>query len=457
MEDNQEENRAFSRFFKIVIVASLFALYFFRSFALYVDIINPVGLEECHTGAIAREVLSNGFKMPIEQYAPEYYENSIIAAGIITVVPVWIMGLSRLSVEMTPFILSFAAFMIFCELLRRAGFGSGIWFFIVSYYFGSISFVVHTMDSVGSHILGIFMGSLIVWQFHESRVSRKNINFYLMMFSIGLGLFLNMASLMFAALCILAYVFYKPVSGKKPRASMPTLIKGMAALLIGAAPFAVFMIKTKMMSAAYLFGVFGRRSSSFGDWSLFVKNTFEYMLYQFDGKPWLAAMFFVPVLLLWVGWQAGWGKRISESKRLLLYLICFFPAPVFAAVVVFSGGDFTTYHIYLLPLLFMAGAAMVSIAIDSVFKKPAASKLAQLVFSLALVAVFLTGEHFKNLNFSIERAVNIPPTDEEEAFCYWRFGRAFGNHTEFRGDTGGYAGDMAAACGRFDTEEKKNE
>jgi hypothetical protein len=459
MEDNQAgaRNRAYPRLLTVAAVAFLFTLYFFRSFALYVDIINPVGMEECHTGAIAREILANGFDLPIEQYTPEYYENSIVAAGILTIVPVWIMGLSRLSVEMTPFVLSFAAFMVFCALLRRAGLGSGIWFFIVSYYFSSISFVIHTMDSVGSHILGIFIGSFIIWQFYESRVSKKNINFYMMMFAIGLGLFLNMASLMFAALCFLAYIFYRPVSGEKQRASVPTLIKGAAAFLIGAAPFAFFMIKTKMMSATYLFGVFGRRSSSFGDWNSFINNTVDYMLYQFDGKPWLAALLFVPVLILWVGWLAGWGKTVSESKKLLLYLICFFPAPVFGAVVVFSGGEFTTYHIYLLPLLFMAGAALSSIVIDCVFKNPVSSTFAQFALSMALIAVFLSGEQFKNLNFSVARAVKVLTADEEEAFCYWRFGRAFGNHTEFKGDTAVYAKDMVAACGRFDEDQKTNE
>ncbi|HPI78250.1 MAG TPA: hypothetical protein PLK80_16090, partial [bacterium] len=60
--------------------------------------------------------MTNGYAFPISQYTPEYYENSIIVVGILTVVPVWVMGLSRLSVAMTPFMLSFGALALMVSL-----------------------------------------------------------------------------------------------------------------------------------------------------------------------------------------------------------------------------------------------------------------------------------------------------------------------------------------------------
>ncbi|HPI78652.1 MAG TPA: hypothetical protein PLK80_18115, partial [bacterium] len=58
---------------EIAFAAAIFLLFFLRSFVLYIDVINPVGMEECHTGAVAREMLKNGLRFPIEQYTPEYY------------------------------------------------------------------------------------------------------------------------------------------------------------------------------------------------------------------------------------------------------------------------------------------------------------------------------------------------------------------------------------------------
>ncbi|HPN94073.1 MAG TPA: hypothetical protein PLS19_05880 [bacterium] len=424
---------------------------------LHVNIANPVGIEGCHTGAVAREILTNGYAFPISQYTPEYYENSIIVVGILTVVPVWVMGLSRLSVAMTPFMLSFGALALMVSLLRRAGFGSGVWYVIVSFFFVSSAFVNHTLDAVGSHILGLVTGCFIIFQFYNAYISKKPINYYAMMLVAGFGLVLNLSSVMFTGLCILTYVFYTPAEGSKTRFSLFTTIKGFAVFILGAIPAIILFYTSKTMSVTYLIGVFDRRMPWTRDWASYASKAAEYLLVQFDGKLWLAVLNFIMVFILWGIWRMSRGRKIPECKRLLLYILCVFPIPIFAAVVLFSGGEFTTYHIYLIPFLFMTGAAVVSIGIDATLKKTFASAIAQIVLSFLLLAGETSGEQFRNFNFSIERIYDVMVSEEEEAFCYWRFGRSFGNHTFFNGNMKTYAKDMVEACGRFDTEQKKKE
>lgn len=433
------------------------ALFFFRSFVLYVDIINPVGMEECHSGAVAHEILRNGFQFPIEQYTPEYYENSIIVESLLTVVPVKLLGLNQLSVELVPFLLSFATMLIFCSLLLRGGYKSGLWFFIVSYFFVSAMFEYLTMDSVGNHVIGLFFGVLELWLFTNWHSTGKARYFHTFMFLAGLGLFMHLGSLLYAGLCGLVWLVYIPASGRRPRPDAPAAARGFVLFLIGAIPFVVFLVKTGMMSALYLTGVVGRRSGGVEDWGSYWRGVFDQLLVQFDGRHWLLVFYLACSVFAWLAWRAVRGKNVPEEKRLLCCIACVFPAPVFLAVVVVSGGQVTTYHTYFLPLLFLSGAIVFSLLLDGAVKKQVASVMVQAALSLMLVGVLLFGGQAKPFNLSPGRALGLMTSDAEHAYCYWRFGRSFGNYVRFKGDTGRYASDMLAACGRLDTEEKKNE
>ncbi len=459
-------SRSTKNVYRLVCVAGtaiLFALYFYRSFVLYVDVINPVTMEECHTGAIAREVLDNGFRFPIEQYTPEYYESSIIVAGLLTVVPVAVMGLSQLSVEMTPFILSFATMLLFCSILLRGRCGNGAWFFIVSYFFASGAFVCHTMDSVGSHMIGLFMGVVILHQFYYGYTTRKPLYIYTMMFAAGLGLFMHISSALYAGLCLIVYIAYKPAQGRRPCFGASVAIKGSILFALGAIPFIVFLIKTKMMSVIY---IFSRRSlASFDDWEEYWRLTAEYMLLNFGGQARCLTLYFSMALLIWAVWGATRKHEIPEEKRFLCYIACLFPFPVFAAVITLSGGEFTAYHVYLLPLLFLAGAVVFSTLQDKAAFKPATSVVAQGALSV-LLTVFLLSPGSKPIkhpfeakpsNLSLSHAIEKLTKNEDRAYCYWRFGRAFGNHVRLEGDNAKYAADMLAACGRLEAEEKIDE
>ncbi len=440
-----------------IAIMLLCFLYFFRSFVMYIDIFAPVSTAECHTGAIAKEILENGFQFPLEQYTPEYYENSIITQGLLTVASVRFLGLNQLALEIIPFIFSFAVMLIFCSLLIHGGFRSGLFFFIVSYLFLSGFFLIITMDSVGNHIIGLFLGALITHQFFRGYITGNPRHFYIIMFTTGLGLFAQIGFLLYAGLVFMAYLFYKPQIGTKPRLSLSMIIRGMFLFLIGAIPFIIFLFKTKMMSVLSLFTVATRRNIGVQDLGVYGQNIFQQYLLQFDFRIWILALYSGLALLIYALWMYLRKKTVPENTRLLVYIICFFIPPVFISVSVVSGGEFTTYHTYLMPLLFLAGAVVLSHAINFCFATPTSRFFSQTALSAILLLVLINTTYFKSINLSTGHAFNKLTSDENLSFCYWRFGSSFSNYAPYRGDSVEYASKMLSMCGRFHSEERKNE
>jgi hypothetical protein len=447
----------FGRRYFLIPVIVLCALYFMRSFVLYIDIINPVYMDECHTGAVAREILEHGFQFPLQQYTPEYYENSIIVESLLTVVSARLMGLSRLSLEIVPFLFSFATLLVFCSLLIRAGYKSGLWFFIISYFFISGMFVYITMDSVGNHIIGLFLGALILHQFYGGYVNRNPKHFYKMMFIIGLGLFVHVGSLLYALLCLLVYLLYKPATGTRPRLSSSMKIKGAMLLLLGACPFIIFLFKTKMMNVISLFTVASRRNIGVQDWAAYARKAGGQFLFQFDDRLWLLAFYSIMFLFVLSFWVKLRKQDVPAKMRLLVYIICFFTMPVFAAVSVISGGEFTTYHAYLMPLLFMAGSVVFSSLTDRYFSTTVSSAAAQVVLSMLILTMLMSNAYQKQFNLSPRHAIRELTSNKNLAFCYWRFGSSFNNYVSYDGDSAKYASEILSACGRFDSAEKRDE
>lgn len=440
-----------------IAIMLLCLLYFIRSFVMYIDIFSPVSTSECHTGAIAKEILENGFQFPLEQYTPEYYENSIITQGLLTVASVRLLGLNQLALEIIPFIFSFAIMLTFCSLLTHGGFRSGLFFFIVSYFFLSGFFLIITMDSVGNHIIGLFFGALITHQFFRGYITGNPRHFYIIMFTTGLGLFAHIGCLLYAGLVFLVYLFYKPQTVTKPRLSLSMTIRGVFLFLLGAIPFIYFLFKTRMMNVLSLFTVATRRNIGVQDLSGYAQNIFEQYLLQFDFRIWILALYSGLALLIYVLWMKLRKKAVPENTRLLVYIICFFIPPVFISVSVVSGGEFTTYHTYLMPLLFLAGAVVLSHIINFYFTTQTSRFLSQTALSAILLVILINTTYLKSINLSPGHAFNKLTSDENLSFCYWRFGSSFSNYTPYHGDSAEYASRMLSMCGRFHSEERKNE
>ena len=424
---------------------------------MYVDVINPVGMEECHTGAVVREILQNGFQFPLEQYTPEYYENSIVVGSLLTVPVAAALGVNRLSVDLVPFAFSFASLLLFMGVLRRGGAAKGLWFFVISFFFVSGTFIYLTMDSVGNHIIGLFLGALMLDRFFNAHVTRRPRYFYHFAFIAGISLFAHIGGLLYALLCAAVWALYRPLRERKPKLSAGTLLKGAAIFHLGAVPFIVFAIKTRGNSALYLLGVVGRRSTVVRDWAAYAQNNFKQFLFQFDDRLFIAILYLVPVIVAWAAWIRIRKVEMPEGNRLLLFIACLFPVPALAAVVVFSGGEFTTYYTYALPLLFLTGAVFFARLADSVDNSETEAPKLQFILSLMLLVLLGSGTYVRQINLSAGHAWRELTATPEKAICYWRFGRSFGNYTPYRGDPEKYAKDILAACGRLNSREKRAE
>jgi hypothetical protein len=232
---------------------------------------------------------------------------------------------------------------------------------------------------------------------------------------------------------------------------------GAALFLVGAAPFFVFLKKTEAMNAAFLAGVLKRRSFGVEDWGAYAKSAAEQFLFQFDGRAWLAGFYIFLAATAWAVWRTARRSDVPDSKKLLCAIAAVFPISTLAAVIVFSGGQFTTYHTYLIPILLLAGAVSISTLLDKLVSGAVAATAAKLIFSVGLLAVLLIGKHADAYNFSVSRAMDKLVSDEEMSFCYWRFGRSFGNYAGFHGDSRAYAEQAKTMCERLGSKGKADE
>jgi hypothetical protein len=152
---------------------------------LYIPAATPLNFEECHTGAAAREILKNGFQFPIEQYSPEYYENTIIINVLLSTVSVKLFGLTPFSLKLVPFLFAYGCFVLAGLLLSKSGFKNGLWMYALLFFFGPMEFIHQNMDSVGNHIIGLFFSMVIIYEFFLWYLKRGPINFYRVVPDIG--------------------------------------------------------------------------------------------------------------------------------------------------------------------------------------------------------------------------------------------------------------------------------
>jgi hypothetical protein len=419
----------------------------------------PIGLEECHSGAAASEIIHHGFQFPIEQYTPEYYETTIIITSIITTIPVRIWGLIPFSVELAPFLFSFGILAICCALLMKGGFVRGVGFFIVCFFFCSVTFVFLTMNSVGSHIMALFLCMLILYFFYSLCLSGRMAYFYLFSFFAGLGAFVYLSTLMYSSLCVFVLILHLVRDrdfAARVAIKSDQVFWGVRLFIIGFAPNFYFLSKTKFQNIMFLKNIYGRRIETPSDQIAFFKSHLHAFLFQFDNRLWIPAAFLV--LFLICGYYVLHLRKQPArfNAYFLLATICIAVIPFLFFTVLLSSKEFTDYYIYNMPLLFMMGGAALSLVIDSL--TGAHGKL-NYAISLCVPALFCVVflNHFRPiLNFSIKDSHRIYFEDKESAYCYWRFGKAFANYTEYPEDPVDYAKEIMRKCDRFDAEGKRN-
>jgi len=432
-------------------------LFFMRSIVFYVDIVKPVGIEECHTGAIAKQILEHGIQFPLKNYTPIYYENSIIIEGLLTVISARILGLNQLSLEIVPLLFSFATLMMFRSMLIKAGYEKGSWFFTISYFFGSMYWYFLTMESVGNHTIGLFVGTLILFLFFNGYLNISPNYYYGMMFVLGIGLFAHLGSMLYAGLCFMLFLFFKTKKRAGPRLSALVAFKCFLFFLFGALPFFYFLFNTSYSSITSLLYILSDRSSDVSNWFVYSERAFAQFLFQFDEQRWRAVFFLFFVFVFWLQRRFALNKEFSIGARLLNHIALYFQLPIFIAVVLFSGGEFTTYYMYLLPFIYLSGAIVMSRWLDRFSSRRRLLLTIQSVLSVSLVILLSSGPHAANMNFSIRHALRKLTANDDSYFCYWKFGSAFGNYLSIAGDSKDYAERIVSACAKLGAPEKSNE
>jgi len=337
----------------IILLLALFPLYFMTRFMPYLFFRFPMGLEECHTGAVVREIIENGFEFPIEQYTPEYYENTIIIGSLLSIIPVRLFGLSVFSLKSIPFLFSYLCLVIGCLILFRSGFKKGIWFYLFCYFAGPLPFIYQNMDSVGNHIIGLFSSSLNLYLFYLAYTTRKAGYFYGFMFFAGFGVFMHFASVMYTLLCFLVYILFKPGGGDtftRPGPSYRQMCSGLTLLSIGILPFLLFVVKTKHKVYLSLIANATSQQSSVDGISEYVTMILKTILVQFDMN---AVLLFTLIALYAVVCLSYFKDRtLSIESRFLLFITIVFPVVIYTAVLLFSGIQPSRYYTYLYQMLY---------------------------------------------------------------------------------------------------------
>lgn len=447
-----------TRFFKspLFLFSLLFLLFLFCRFLINVDLNMPMNQEECHTGAVARELIDHGIAFPVEQYTPEYYENTILVGSFLSVIPVRLLGLMPISIKLIPFLFSYGCLVIGCLILIKGGFRGGIWFYTVCFFFCSESFINQTLDGVGNHILGEFVGLLLLYFLICWYLSGKPCYFFLWMFFAGLGLFVYMSTALHSTLCILVYVLYKPGPKSWIRRPVPSLkqaLFGLFCLAVGVFPFAVFYIKTKSQSILSLTGNSILRRLGSPDIGQAIELIRQSTLNQFRNEAWLPAVFLLLFLIACVWSFSHVKKWSSEESRFIVFVLTVIILPIYSAVIGYGAGE-PRYYTYLHPPLYMVGSAVLSVLLEPIFRRGA---YVAVILNTALPVIFavLLLHNIFVVSYSSFHKRYI--ADKENAYCYWRFGRAFMHYSNRIADENEYATEMKRKCDRFDRQEKRNE
>ncbi len=459
MKDNMKPGSSKTTKYTFLFVL-LFILYFASRFLLLAGMVPPIGLEECHTGAAAHEILKHGFQFPIEQYTPEYYETTIIIVSMITVIPEYIFGLIPFSVEIVPFLFSFASLLVCCVLLVKSGFRRGLGFLATFFFFGSGVFVYLTMDSVGSHIIALLFCMIIFYCFYSFCISTRRVYFYLFWLFSGVGAFVHISTLMFFGLGILVYIIHFAADKKfaeRLHLSGKQVLTGLLLFVVGYAPNIYFLIKTDFRNVLFISNIFNRRVLEHSEKDIFYKSSIDAFLFQFDGRVWPPVMF--AVLFILCGFYVLKLRRRPDRFNSYFLLVTLFISviPFLIAIVLLSGLEFTSYYIYLMPMLFLMGGAVSSLIIESLASNNMKLDIVLQCCIAAGFSLMLLKPFYHRLNFSLDNSRRIYIADKESAYCYWRFGKAFANYTEYDPDPAINARRIIEKCDRFDTVEKQNE
>ncbi len=394
----------------------LFLFLFLVRFVLFADL-TFVSPEECHTGAIASELLAHGFRFPLAAYTPVPYENGIVIEGILAVPLFALLGQNVLALKLLPHLVSVGLALAGVALQRHVLDELGVVdrrsravaaaAFVLALALSPAAFTFKSVEAVGDHLEATALAVLLLLLLAR-RIERPRTGRFVALWALaGLFAFWQKGALLAAG----AAGVYELLSAYRRRGRAPLR------RLVGAAT---------IFATAYLPSLWVHEARGFQDARLIAdKLDFGRLgagrLDLDAALPWLVVDK-NPALLAAAVWALAWyvvrAARARGSSPLLLCLAAY--ASMHALAMCVTSSD--SYYLYGFPVLVIPMTAGVARLVERALKDPRLARRTVLVPALALLVVAAV------MQPRVRPRPGRPAEllrDVDHAACFWRFGKAF--------------------------------
>lgn len=162
-----------------------------------------INLEECHTGAVAQDILAHGMRFHPFAYIPEEYEHSILIEGLLAVPYVRVFGHNVLALKLLGFTSGAICLILTLVLVRmitgdERGRGA-LWETVLCFLFFAAAppfFQFMSVHSLGNHNEGSMVSMSVLVAFGAWRLRPGTARGALLWFAAGLAVFWQQASVL---------------------------------------------------------------------------------------------------------------------------------------------------------------------------------------------------------------------------------------------------------------------
>jgi len=410
--------------FVITTILLFFARFYFHPYYL------KANREQCHTGAIASDILEHGLRFSPFEYMPERYENGIFLEGLAAVPFFALFGRNVFALKFLGFITGALTMCVCLWLIRMVsedkesapGFNplrATIYYFLLT-AFGPPMFIYMSVSALGDHNEGALAVSMIFALYAWRHRSRSWISNFLLWCFCGFAVFWEKGSV--SAVALVA-IWTAAISLHRKTSDSRNFVSGAVAFLIGFSPAIIASVARHGADIADVTAKFRLSQHSSIDLSGIASDYLRSVFTGFGENPVLLAVAAICIAAELVWFMSLFRRKnsfnsIFSTRSMILFFILGFGA----IQILLTHRDITDHFQYWLVLIFYLIASWVSRGVDKVesdnrpFVRTAGS-------SALFIAVVLS-TNWSAVN-SDTRALPEIKRDVARAACYWRFGRAF--------------------------------
>ncbi|MFA6449429.1 MAG: hypothetical protein WCX65_08180 [bacterium] len=415
---------------RFIIYVAAFMLLFTSRFIYHPQYLK-MSRDQCHTGAIATDILDHGFRLSYFDYLPERNGNGAFIAGLAAIPFFAIVGKSVFALKLIGFIIGALTMLIGLWLIRNISYdgesgavfpyGRASLFYVFLTAFGPPMFINTSVSALGGPNESALAASLIIALYALRRFKKSALSNAALWAFGGFSIFWAKDS--FYPLAVVA-LFTLAGSLRFKRIDFRNTIIGAAAFAAGLSPAIAVSITRRGGSIAGFFNHF----NMFGGATFGFSKTAESFANSFFSGFGYNPVFVVTALIAF-GFETAWfislfikkkrpGRETFLSTRSLIYvLIAGFAILKFMAV----SETPDSYQCWL-ALWFYLIATTVARAISWLEEQSNPSLRTGGSAGLFLVVIFaLNWKAVQPVHGSLE----LMKSDTVRAACYWRFGRAF--------------------------------